>query len=165
MKKMFLSLTTVVFLFVYSNEVQAQDTAKDLDQLKLAQKYWIGTWQLMNNETTYIWEFKQDGNVIMETDYSVVNGMKTAESYWTYSYNPESHNFYMFAANVKGGFDTLIGSFTAENKWKQEGFKIFNPDKYVGKGEFIFETPTSVTITGFNSEGTKIWEGKATKIK
>ena len=145
--------------------MQAQDTVKDLDQLKLAQKYWIGTWQYIQNDTINLWEMKQDGNVISETDYFVVNGVKSAGSYWSYSYTPERDNFYMFAAFVKGGCMLGIGSFTAENKWHQEGFEMFNRDKSLGKAEFVFDTPTSLTATGFNPDGAKLWEIKATKIK
>jgi hypothetical protein len=124
MKKIFLSTTIAAFLLVCSNLIQAQDTVKDLDQLKLAQK-----------------------------------------CYWSYSYTPERDNFYMFAAFVKGGCMLGIGSFTAENKWHQEGFEMFNRDKSLGKAEFVFDTPTSLTATGFNPDGAKLWEIKATKIK
>jgi hypothetical protein len=165
MKKMILSMTTVVFLFACSNGIQAQDTAKDLDQLKLMQKHWTGTWQETSNDTTFIWEFKQDGNVFSETDLIVVNGVKSANSYWIYSYKPDRNNFYIFAAYVKGGCMAGIGSFTAENKWHQEGFEMFNRDKNLGRAEFVFDTPTSVSYTGFSSDGTKLWDGKIFKIK
>jgi hypothetical protein len=165
MKKTFLSLTFIVSLLLCSKGIQAQDAAKDLDQLKLAQKYWVGTWQQIRNDTIFVWEMKQDGNVISETDYIVVNGVKSADSYWSYSFNPEINNFYMFAAFVNAGCMTGIGSFTAENKWRQEGFELFNRDKYLGKAEFVFDTPTSLTATAFNPDGAKLWEIKATKIK
>ncbi len=158
-------MTIAVFLLFSSTGIQAQDATVDLDQLKLAQKYWIGAWQRIQNDTIFVWEMKQDGNVISETDYIVVNGVKSAESYWSYSYKPERNNFYMFVAYVKGGCLTGIGSFTAENKWCQEGFELFNRDKYLGKAEFVFDTPTSLTATGFNPDGTKMWEIQATKIK
>ena len=119
----------------------------------------------MVNDTTFIWEINQDGNVLLETDYIIVNGKKSIDSYWTYSYKPERNNFYMFGAFVRGGCITLIGSFTAENKWRQEYYTFFNPEKYLGKAEFVFDTPTSCTIIGFNPDGTKRWENKYTKVK
>jgi hypothetical protein len=165
MKKTFQSMTIIVFLLLCSNVIQAQDVAKDLDQLKLAQKYFVGTWQLVDNDTTYVWEMKHDGNVILETDYIIVNGKKSVASYWSYSYKPERDNFYIFAANVNGGFQSLIGSFTAENKWSQDFLELFNPEKNYAKVEFVFDTPTSLTLTYFNSEGVKIWEGKVSKVE
>lgn len=165
MKKTFLSMTIIVFLLLCSNGVQAQNATNDLDQLKLAQKYWVGTWQGMMNDTTFIWEMKQDGNVIIETDYIIVNGKKSIDSYWNYSYKPERNNFYIFGALIRGGYMTLIGSFTADNKWIQKAVENFNPDKVVLTVEFVFDSPTNVTVTAFNKDGTKMWESKATKVK
>lgn len=165
MKKTLLSMTIIVFLLLCSNGVQAQNATNDLDQLKLAQKYWVGTWQGMMNDTTFVWEIKQDGNAISETDYIIVNGKKSIDSYWCYSYKPERNNFYIFGALVRGGCMTFIGSFTAENKWRQENFDMFNSEKFLGKAEFVFDTQTSVTLTAFNKDGTIMWEGKATKVK
>ena len=147
MKKTFFSMTIIVFMLLCSNGIQAQDTAKDLDQLKLMQKYWVGTWQDKEGDTTYVSTMKQDGNVFLETDYIIVDGKKSAYSYWSYSYKPERDNFYMFAASVKGGCGEGIGSFIAEDKWRQEFFEMFNRDKYLGGNEFIFDTPTSCIIT------------------
>ena len=165
MKKTFLSMTIIAFLLLCSSGIQAQDTAKDLDQLKLMQKYLIGTWQEISNDTTFIWELKQDGNVILETDYIVVDGVKSVDIYVCYSYKPERDNFYMFGASVKGGCITGIGSFIAEDKWRQEGFELFNRDKYLGGNEFIFDTPTSFRCADFNPDGIKVRDSKFTKIK
>ncbi|MDX9773309.1 MAG: hypothetical protein RBT02_07795 [Bacteroidales bacterium] len=165
MKKTILSLTTIVFLLICSNGIQAQNATKDFDQLKLAQKYLVGTWQTTRNDTTWAWELKQDGKVLFEIDYIIVNGKKSVDSYWSYSYEPERNNFYMFAAYVSGKCITGIGSFTAENKWCQELFVPFNPEKILRKGEFVFDTPTSLTLTVFNSEGVKLGEGKVSKVE
>ena len=165
MKKIVTGLIAASLLLCLK-EVQAQNVTNDFDQLKLAQKYLVGTWQeVTSNDTVNIWEIKQDGNVLVETDYIIVNGKKSIASYWTYSYKPERNNFYMFAAFVNGGCRTLIGSFTAENKWCQEYFTLFNSEKYLGKAEFVFDTPTSYTVTGFNPEGTKVGEAKYSKVK
>ena len=165
MKKIVTCLIAASFL-IGLNGVKAQNATNDLDQLKLAQKYLIGTWQeVTSNDTVNIWEIKQDGNVLVETDYIIVNGKKSIASYWTYNYNTERNNFYMFAAYVNGGYRTLIGSFIAENKWCQEYFTLFNSEKYLGKAEFVFDTPTSYTVTGFNPEGTKVGEAKYSKVK
>jgi hypothetical protein len=165
MKKTFLSMTIIVLLLLCSSGIQAQDATKDLDQLKLMQKYLVGTWQTTLNDTTYAATMTQDGNVFLETDYIIVDSKKSAYSYWSYSYKPERDNFYIFAANVSGGCLTLIGSFTAENKWCQETFEGFNRDKYRGKMEFVFNTSTSCTITQFNADGVKGFEYNITKVE
>lgn len=164
MKKIVTGLITASFLLCL-NGVQAQNTTNDLDQLELAQKYLVGTWQeVTSNDTVKVWELKQYGNILVETDYIIVNGEKLIDSFWTYSYKPERNNFYMFAAFVRSGCVTLIGSFTAENMWCQEYFTMFNPEKYLGKAEFVFETPTSITSTGINPDGTKRWESKYSRV-
>lgn len=165
MKKSFLFLTIIAFLFVCSKGIQAQDKAKDLDQLQLMQKYLVGTWQITLNDTVFAATMTQDGNVFLETDYIIIDGKKSPYSYWSYSYKPERDNFYIFAANVSGGYSTLIGSFTAENKWCQESFEGFNRDKYRGKDEFVFYTSTSGTLTQFNADGVKANEFKMIKVE
>ena len=162
---MFLSITTIVLLLICPNGLQAQDTAKNPDQLKLAQKYFVGTWQLMSNDTIFAWDMKPDGNVIEEIDYKIVNGVQSVDSYWSYSYNPKENNFYIFAAYVNGGYQTLIGSFIAEDKWSQKIVEKFNADKPDITVEFVFDTDTSGTLTAFSKYGAKTWEGKITKIK
>jgi hypothetical protein len=165
MKKTFFSKTIIVFLLLCSGGLQAQDNAKDLDQLKLIQKYYVGTWQITENDTTYVSSFKQDGNVLLGTDYIIVDGKKSAYSYWIFSYKPERDNFYIFQAYVSGGCETLIGSFTAENKWCHESFAMFNRDKSIGKQEIVFNTPTSCTVTTFNADGAKQSEDIYTKVE
>lgn len=162
---MFLSITSIVLLFVCSNRLQAQDNIKDPDQLKLAQKYFVGTWQLMSNDTIFAWDMKTDGNVIEEIDYTIINGVQSVESYWSYSYNPKENNFYIFAAYVNGGYQTLIGSFIAEDKWSQKVVEKFDAGKSDITVEFIFDSGTSGTLTAFSKDGAKTWEGKITKIK
>jgi hypothetical protein len=107
---------------------------------------------------------KPDGNVILETDYMIVDGKKSLTGYWNYSYKPERDNFYIFATYVSGDCYAIIGSFTAENKWRQEGFEMFNRDKYLGKQEFVFDTPTSFISTRFNADGEKLGENTCTKV-
>jgi hypothetical protein len=166
MKKMFLSMTIIVFLLLCSNGIQAQEATNDLNQLKLMQKYLVGTWQsVTSSDTTISFDCVQYGNAFEETDFIIVNGKKSIESFWSYSYKPERDNFYIFAAYVKGGYDTWIGSFTTENKYIQKYVDTFNPNKVLLTVEFVFNTPTSCTITEFNADGTKAFESKATKVK
>ena len=165
MKKTFLSMAIIVSLLLCAIGIQAQDAGKGLDQLKVAEKYLVGNWQLVDKDTTYVWEAKLDGNVILVTDYIIVNGKKSVDSYWSYSYKPERDNFYIFAANVSGGFRSLIGSFTAENKWSQDFLELFNPEKKYAKVEFVYDTPTSFAFTYFYAEGGIVFEGKVSRIE
>ncbi len=159
-------MTIALLLLSSSNGIQAQDATKDLDQLKLAQKYLVGTWQeVTSNDTVNASEAEQYGNVIVETDYIIVNGEKSITSFWTYSYKPERNNFYIFAATVSAGCGTGIGSFTAENKWCQKAYTLFNLEKFLFKDEFVYDTPTSFTSTTYNAEGVKVGEAKYSKVK
>jgi hypothetical protein len=165
MKKIVTGLITASLLLCL-NGVKAQNTTNSLDQLALMQKYLVGTWQgVTSSDTTYAFELTQYGNAFEETDYTIVNGKKSIESFWTYSYKAERDNFCIFAAYVKGGYETWIGSFTTENKYIQKNVDKFDPDKVLFSVEFVFDTPTSFTVTAFNADGVKAFEGKATKIK
>jgi len=166
MKKIFLSLTFFVSVLLCSNGIQAQDVTKDLDQLKLADKYFVGTWQqVTSRDTVDAWEIKRDGNALTEIDYIIVNGEKTIYSYWIYHYGPQRDNFYMFVSYVYGGCLSGIGSFIDSTKWQQQFFEMFNPDKFIRKAEFVFDTPSDLTITHFNSDGVKGSEVKYIKAK
>jgi hypothetical protein len=159
-------MTIIVFLLLCSNGIQAQNTSNDLDQLKLAEKYFAGTWQqVTSNDTVDAWQVKRDGNVLMETDYIIVNGQKTIYSYWIYNYAPKRDNFYMFVSYVYGGCLSGIGSFIDSTKWQQEIFEMFSPDKFIRKAEFVYDTPMSLTRTVFNSDGVKMREVKYSKVK
>ena len=120
MKMIFFSLTIAVFHLFFSSGIQAQEATKNLDQLKLAQKYLVGTWQTVPiNDTIMVYEATQHGWVLEETDYIIVNGKKSIDSFWSYSFKPSRNNFCIFAAFVSKGYATVIGSFTSENKWHQ----------------------------------------------
>ena len=165
MKKTFLSMTIIVFLLLCSRGIQAQDPAKDLDQLKLMEQF-LGEWQMNPiNDTIYGWELKQYGKAYEETDYMIVNGEKSIDSFWIYSFKPERNNFYTFAAFARGGSQLFIGSFTAENKYCQMNVDNFDSQKVLNKAEFVFDTPTSITATIFSSDGVKKEEIKISKVK
>ena len=164
MKKILIGLIAV-FLLIFSNGIQAQDAAKDLDQLKLMKQF-LGEWQMNPvNDTIYGWELKQYGNAYEETDYMIVNGEKSIDSFWSYSFKPERNNFITFAAFVGGGYQLFIGSFTAENKYCQKNVDNFESQKVLNKAEFVFDTPTSITATIFSSDGVKKEEIKFSKVK
>ena len=166
MKKIFLSATITVFLLLCSSRTQAQSVTNDLDQLKLVDKYFVGTWQqVTSRDTVDAWEIKRNGNALTEIDYIIVNGEKTIYSYWIYHYGPKRDNFYMFVSYVYGGCLSAIGSFIDSTKWQQQFFEMFNPDKFIRKAEFVFDTPTELTITHFNSDGAKGREVKYSKVK
>jgi len=165
MKKKSLFLTFTVFLMAIPVVIQAQPVTDDLDQIELADRYLVGTWQLVTlSDTVDAWEIKRHGNVLLETDYIIVNGEKTCYSYWSYSYIPVKKKFYMFAAYLQGGFQTGIGSFAAENKWCQQFYEMYNTDKLLRKAEFVFDNSSSLTITVFNPNGEKVREVKYSKI-
>jgi len=165
MKKIFTGLIAVFLLFCL-NGVQAQETTTNLDQLKLVEKYFIGTWQqVTSNDTVDAWQIERHGNVLMETDYIIVNGQKTIYSYRIYNYEPKRDNFYMFVSYIYGGCLSGIGSFIDSTKWQQEFFEMFDPDKFIRKAEFVYDTPMSLTITVFNSDRVKMREVKYSKVK
>lgn len=165
MKKNPLFLTFTVFLMAIPVLIQAQPVTDDPDQIELADRYLVGTWQqITKSDTVDAWDIKRHGNVLLETDYIIVNGEKTLYSYWSYSYIPVKKKFYMFAAYVRGGFQTGIGSFTSENKWCQQFYEMYNTDKLLRKAEFVFDSPTSLTITVFSPVGDKVREVKYSRI-
>jgi hypothetical protein len=161
MKKISFFLTFAVLLMAITVVIQAQPATDDPDQIELADSYLVGTWQeVTNSDTVDAWDIKRHGNVLLETDYVIINGEKTIYSYWSYSYIPAKKKFYMFAASVRGGFQTGIGSFTSENKWCQQFYEMFNPDIPIRKAEFLFDSPTSLTINVYTPEGEKVRELK-----
>jgi hypothetical protein len=164
MKKFYLITVIVLFLFIISNQIQGQATQVQLDQLKLMEQF-LGTWQLATSGDTVIMEIQKYGKAFVENDYSIKNGKKTWGSIWTYGFSPDEGKFKIFAVQSTGDYLTLIASFTTEKKWVQEIVQNFNPEKVLMKGEFVFDTPTTATATSFNSEGVKIEEYKATKVK
>ena len=66
MKKLCLTIIIAVFLLIFLNGVQAQNSEFKLDQLRLAQGF-LGTWQQeVNKDTVIISEVQQHGNLFIE---------------------------------------------------------------------------------------------------
>ena len=165
MKKFCLTTAIVVFLLFCLNGVQAQPVATNLDQLKLMEQF-LGTWQMETGKDTFlVAEIQQYGKAFVETVYRTIKEKKTWSSIGSYSYSAKEGKFKIFSLNTSGSYATWIASFTSEKRWNQERVENFNPDKILRKEELVFETPTSLIVTYFNSDGIKTREVRGIKVK
>jgi hypothetical protein len=166
MKKFCLTTMIALFFLIFNNGLQAQTTQPKLDQLKLNQKYWVGTWQqVISKDSVEIFEAQQYGNAFVGIVYIVVKGEKTFHFGSSTVYSPKEDNFKFFYFRANGRYSTLIGSWTAENKFSSNFVENFNPDKFLRKVEMIYDTPDSYTAIFYNSDGTKGREYKWTRVK
>jgi len=165
MKQKMSSKAITLLLLMFAGGLHAQNVNSGLDQLSLAEKYLCGTWrQVTNNDTVDCWELERHGNALTETDYILVDGVKTIYSYWVYNYSPARKDFSLFASYVYGGSHSGIGSFTEPDTWHQDIFETSNPQKLLRRADFIFEDPTNLKMSIYNPSGQLASEGKYTKI-
>ena len=165
MKTFCLTTIIAVFLLLCVDEIQAQTVAPKLDQLKLIQA-WIGSWQrVIGKDSVQVVEFQQYEKGFVQDLYLLINGKKSNLGIASYSFSAKEGRFKVFSLMANGNYSTYLVTFTAENRWVQYQVQDFNPEKILGKGEGVLETPTSYTATYYNLDGVKIAEGKWTKIK
>ncbi len=166
MKRLCLSAVIGVFLVFMNNGMQGQTTQTKLDQLKLAQLFFVGTWQRdIGKDTTEVAESQQYGNAFIENVYIVVNGKKSLSYAVNYGFSVKTGKFRGFNLYLSGGYETWIGQFTTENKFSADFVQNFNPEIVRRRIEMVFDTPTSMTVSAFNSEGVKVGEAKNNKVK
>jgi hypothetical protein len=165
MKQIIFFVGIVLILSVYTNRIQAQTTETKLNQIELMKQF-LGTWQMETDKDSVLEvEVRQYGKAFVETDYRIINGEKSWLSVWCYSFSSKEDKFKIFALYLNGSSSTWIAAFTSEKKWIQERVQNFNPDKVFNKAEIVFDTPSNVTVTNFNSEGVKTNELKVIKVK
>jgi hypothetical protein len=154
-----------VFLLLCTNGIQAQTVTPKLDQLKLMQTL-VGNWQhVISNDSIEIVECQQYGNAFVENVYLVVNGKKSFEVIRNYGFSPKEGKFNVFQLSPSGNYSTWVASFTTEKKYYLNQVQNFDSDKVLLKGEIVFETPTNITATFFNLDGTTTGEFKWYKVK
>jgi len=165
MKKLLTAFTVVAFVLSGLSGVQGQGSTSSFDQLKLFEQF-LGTWQgNWLKDTTLVAEIEKHGKAFIETDYTVVNGKKTWQSIWNYSFSPADGKFRIFVLSADGSYITYLASFVSEKKWIQVIVDNFNPEKTLGRSEVTFDNPSSFSGMAYNAQGKKVFEGKVTKVK
>jgi hypothetical protein len=164
MKKNGLATLIAVFLFLSSNVIQAQDITPKLDQLKLMEDLWVGSFQnIIGNDSIEVSECQQYGNVFEYKTYLVVGGKNTFSSGGSYVFSSKEDKFIGFAWTEKGDYQTWIGLFTSEKKFCADFVQNFNPEKVLFKEVVEWGNPSSYKVTFFMINGTKLVEYKWTR--
>jgi hypothetical protein len=166
MKKFCLTaVIAALFLFI-SNGMQAQTTQMKLDQLKLMEQF-LGTWQLNEGKDTFlVAEIEQYGKAFVEHAYLNINGKESQQmGMFSYSFSSKEGKFKVFELMANGSYLTMLASFTTEKKFCADIVQDFNPEKVLMKMEFVFETPSNMTVIPFSLDGVKRGEYKYTKVK
>jgi hypothetical protein len=158
-------MTIFVCLLFCFNGLQSQTTQPKLNQLKLAEDLWIGTFQRIDKDTVYVAECQQYGKVFVENLYSVIKGKKSLQIIYNHVYSSEEDKFNVFVIYTDGYYDTWIGKFTNEKKYSLDIVQNFNPEKAQGKAEAIFDQQKNMTAIFYNISGAKTGEYKWVKVK
>jgi hypothetical protein len=165
MKRHYLTTLIAVSLFICSNELKAQSVATELDQLKLAQVF-AGTWQQKAGiDTIIIYEAQQYGKAFVENVYLVIKGVKSFYYADNYGFSSKEGKFRGFILYSSGGYQTWLGSFTAENIFRVDFVRNFNPETITGKVEMVLESPAKMTVIYYNKEDLKTGEERLIKVK
>jgi hypothetical protein len=164
-KTFFLPTMMFVFLLICAPGLHSQTATSNLDQLKLAQQR-IGTWEATyGNDTVEVWESKQYGKSYINTISLVIKGIKSPYYIANYCFDSKEGKFKGFNLYANGNYATWIALWTSEKKLSFDGVQDFKPVTVLRKSEIVYETPTSMTFTRFNTAGIKIYEHKFKKVK
>jgi hypothetical protein len=68
---------TIVFLLTGFNRLQGQNLTTNLDHLKLANAFFVGSWQGIISNDTVSWDCQQYGNAFVINVSNVIRGKKS----------------------------------------------------------------------------------------
>jgi hypothetical protein len=166
MKKSFLILLITGFLLIGIVEIQAQNNAPKLNQIKLMEELWVGNLkETISKDTIITSELIQYGNVFEYNAFLVVKGKQSFSFGGSYVYFPKEDRFKGFAFSPNGNYQTWIGSFTTERKIIMDIVQNFDPLKVLYREIVEWENPSKYTVTSFNLDGKKKGESKWTREK
>jgi hypothetical protein len=160
-------LTTLVFVFflVGTTGIQAQAAKSNLDQVKLMQQA-LGTWEAnVGKDSVQVRETQQYGKSFIQNVYYNIKGKKTPDYTNNYCFDSKEGNIKGFVLYADGRYATWIALWTTEKKFHADIVQNFKPETVLYKVENVFETPTKMTWTNFNADGTKAGEFKYNKVK
>jgi hypothetical protein len=167
MKTKTLNLTTLmlVFFLMCSTGIHAQTAKSNLDQTKLMEQM-LGTWEAnVGKDTIEVWETKQYGKSFITKVSRNIKGKKSPYYISNDCIDSKDGNIKGFILTASGDYNTWIGSWANEKKLSAGMVQNFKPETVSEKYEFLWETPSKMTFSGFTTDGTKTWEAKFTKVK
>ena len=164
-KTFFLTSLMFVFLLICTSGIHAQTAKSNLDQFKLMQQA-LGTWEAtIGKDTVEIRETQQYGEAFTTNVYYNIKGNKSPE-YINYIWiDLKEGNIKGFTLLPEGDYRTFIGLWTTEKKLSIEVVQNFKPETVYRKIELLWDTPTKMTWTEFNPDGTKARANKFSKVK
>lgn len=164
-KAFLLSAMMFVFLLICSAQIQAQTAKSNLDQVKL-NKQKLGTWEAKGDkDTIWVREQQEYGKAYTTNVYYVVKGTKSPFYVSSSIFDPKEGKFKGFTIYARGDYSTWIGLWTTDKKFNINGVQNFNPETVLGKVEYVYETPTSMTENRIRATGVKMPELKYKKVK
>ncbi len=164
MKLKCLAITITVSLLSLSNGTLAQNMTPKLNQLKLMEDLWVGSWQsIIGIDSLEVTELIQFGKVFEYNVYYVFSGKKSFGYGGSYVFSSKEDKFKGFAFTPDGNYQTWIGAFTAEKKLSMDIVKNFIPEDIIIKEVIEWENPLTYTVTFFNINGTKVGGSKWTR--
>jgi hypothetical protein len=160
-------LTSIMFvlLLMGSTGTYAQTAKSNLDQFKLMQQG-LGTWQAnVGKDTVQVRETQQYGKSFIQNVYYDIKGKKTPYYTNNFCIDSKEGNIKGFTLYASGEYLTWIALWTTEKKFHADIVQNFKPETVLYKVENVFESPTKMTWTNFNADGTKTGEFKYNKVK
>jgi hypothetical protein len=140
--KPLLTISIAVFISIYLNGLQAQNTQTNLNQLELIKQF-INNWKgEVGNDTTAFWEIKSNGAGLECNFKYITKGKMIMEGKQLWDYDKKADKFILSSAT--DGMDTGIYGllFTSKNKSIIiASSDISNPEKAAFKLEMEFKSP------------------------
>lgn len=156
---------TMVFLLTGFNRIHGQNLTTKLDHLKLANAFFVGSWQGTISNDTVAWDGQQYGNAFVINVSNVTKGKKSFSYIMDIGFSSNDNKFKGFILYQSGIYMTWIGSFASDNNLIGSYVRNFDPTAVAAKFEIVLNTPTKLTITNFNLDGEKTGEYEWFKIK
>jgi len=164
-KAFFLTTMMFVFLLICSTGIQAQTAKSNLDQAKLMRQA-LGTWEAnVGKDSVLVHETQQYGKSFIQNVYYNIKGKKTPYYTDNFCIDSKEGNIKGFVLFANGEYGTWIGLWTTEKKIHVDVVQNFKPETVLFKVENVYETPTKMTFTFFNTDGKKTGELKFNKVK
>jgi hypothetical protein len=126
----------------------------------------LGTWQGdVGKDTVEVRESYLYGkSFISDVNYNI-KGKKSPVYITNFCFDSKEGNFKGFTLLPTGDFRTFIGIWITEKKLSLDMVQNFKPETVLRKIELVWESPTKMTWTEFNTNGVKTRVCNFNKVK
>ena len=155
-------LFTFVFMFLYMSWISGQASTV-LNHSELLKQFY-GEWQqVTKNDTVLSFRMLPDKDLVVQTNFRLINGKKQIVDAATYKYDPNDESFSITFQDADSNNGVWMGYFLDELTLRIDKLKEKNGET-IEVRLFVLDSPATIISTFYNADGDIYNESKWTRI-